>query len=84
MDRDNKGQFTAGNSIASQGGKARARTLSPERRSEIAKKGFQAMVDKHYGGDRSKATAMLIARGLWALDKDYAPNLRIRTNPDAE
>lgn len=50
------------------GGLARAAKLSPERRSEIARMGFDALVAKRYGGVRRKAARWLAERGLLALD----------------
>jgi hypothetical protein len=37
------------------GGLARARALSPDRRSAIAALGFAALVEKRFGGDRRAA-----------------------------
>ena len=48
--------------IAPLGGKARAARLSPERRREIARMGFQAMVARRFGGDREAALEWLTAR----------------------
>ncbi len=52
--------------IASLGGKARAARLSPERRREIARQGFQALVRRRFGGDRGAAIAHLIGQGRMA------------------
>jgi general stress protein YciG len=41
------------------GGRARAAALTPERRSEIARLGFDALVSKRFGGVRRKAVAHL-------------------------
>ena len=49
----------------------RAKALSPERRREIAKMGFQALVDKYWQGDREAAKKWLTGKGLWAQDKGY-------------
>lgn len=70
-DRDQRGRFAKGNSLAAQGGQARAQKLSPQQRSQIAAKGFQTMVERHFDGDRQKAKAWLTARGLWTLDSGY-------------
>jgi hypothetical protein len=67
--RDANGRFLPGNEIASAGGKARAEKLPAWRRREIARKGFQAMVDQHFNGDRGKATRWLAATGLHTLDE---------------
>jgi hypothetical protein len=48
--------------IASLGGKARAAKLTPERRKEIARQGFAAMVARHFGGDKAAAIEWLTAR----------------------
>jgi len=58
------------------GGLARAARLSPARRREIAAMGFQALVDKRFGGDRRAAIAWLIAAGLAAQDRDLSRSLR--------
>ena len=48
--------------IAPLGGKARAARLSPERRREIARQGFAAMVARHFAGDKAAAIEWLTAR----------------------
>ena len=58
------------------GGLARAARLSPARRREIAAMGFQALVDKRFGGDRRAAINWLIAAGLAAQDRDLSESLR--------
>ncbi len=68
-DRDSKGRFTKGNKWASAGGKARARALTPQRRSEIAALGFQAMADKWFDGDRERAKKWLTDMGKWVQDE---------------
>lgn len=59
-------------------------TLSPQQRGglmvkalygrehlqEIGRKGFQAMVNKHFCGNRRAATKWLSAKGLYTQDKD--------------
>lgn len=37
---------------------------------QLGKRGFQAMVNKHFGGNRKAATQWLSAKGLHAADKD--------------
>ncbi len=58
------------------GGIARAAKLAPARRREIAKRGFQALVEKRFGGDRRRAIDWLVAKGLATLDADFPPPLR--------
>lgn len=48
-------KFAPHNSFASLGGMPRAAKLTPERRSEIARAGWLAMVAKYYGGDATAA-----------------------------
>jgi hypothetical protein len=52
--------------IASAGGKARAARLSPERRREIARMGFAALVARRFGGNRDAAIEALCTRGRMA------------------
>jgi hypothetical protein len=74
------------------GGLARAARLTPERRVEIAKQGFRAMVAARFQGDRKKAIEWLTAKGLAALDPfprngawpDPGPMPRPEPGPDAE
>ena len=49
------GKFAKGNTISSKGGQARAAKLSKRRRRQIAKQGFQALVDKRFNGNRQLA-----------------------------
>jgi hypothetical protein len=58
------------------GGLARARALSPARRSAIAALGFAALVEKRFGGDRAAAIAWLVAAGLAAQDRALSESLR--------
>ena len=58
------------------GGLARAARLTPARRREIAAMGFQALVEKRFGGDRRAAIKWLIAAGLAAQDRDLSRSLR--------
>ena len=64
-------RFLPGNKLASKGGHARARALSPERRREIAALGFAALVEKYWQGDRQAAIDWLVKRGLFEQDKHY-------------
>jgi hypothetical protein len=58
------------------GGLARARALSPARRSAIAALGFAALVEKRFGGDRAAAIAWLVAAGLAAQDRQLREALQ--------
>ena len=58
------------------GGLARARALSPARRSAIAALGFAALVVKRFGGDRRAAIEWLVAAGLAAQDRQLREALR--------
>jgi hypothetical protein len=58
------------------GGLARARALSPARRSAIAARGFAALVEKRFAGDRRAAVTWLVAAGLAAQDRALAEALR--------
>ena len=58
------------------GGLARAARLSPARRREIAARGFQALVEKRFGGDRRAAIEWLVAAGLAAQDRQLREALR--------
>lgn len=40
--------------------------------SRIGRKGFEATVRKHFGGDREAAIRWLIRTGQWAIDKDLS------------
>lgn len=67
-DRDEKGRFLAGNIHAIAGGHARARLLPAHRRTEIARRGYHAMVQQHFNGDYARANQWLIKKGLHAQD----------------
>ena len=58
------------------GGLARARALSPDRRSAIAALGFAALVEKRFGGDRRAAIEWLVAAGLAAQDRQLREALQ--------
>ena len=58
------------------GGLARAARLAPARRRAIAAMGFQALVQKRFGGDRRAAIKWLIAAGLAAQDRGLSDSLR--------
>jgi hypothetical protein len=54
--------------MASAGGQARAQVLPAHRRSEIARAGYQAMVQKWFKGDYSKAKNWLVKKGQFVTD----------------
>jgi hypothetical protein len=80
-ERDERGRFVPGNSLASHGGRTRARTLTPDRRRHIASLGFHALVDRRFGGDRQAAVAWLTAKGQHANDQHYPPQMRVFPDP---
>ncbi len=69
--RDDKGRFVKGNSIAAEGGRARAAKLSRRRRRAIARKAYRAMVEKHFAGDFNAQKAYFAALGLWNSEKVF-------------
>ena len=70
-DHDQKGRFTPGNSLAAAGGRARAAKLSRRRRKAIARKGYRAMVKKHFLGDFQAQRAYWAALGVWNSEKVF-------------
>ena len=60
--RGENGRFLAGNEWASVGGKARAAALDAEQRQEIARLGFEALVEQRFEGHWGKAVRFLIAK----------------------
>jgi hypothetical protein len=80
-ERDENGHFLPGNRWASQGGQARAAKLSAKERKVIARKGFDALVARRFGGDREAATKWLTAKGQWANDQHYPPSFRVFPDP---
>lgn len=68
---DSKGRFTRGNSLAAAGGRARAAQLSRRRRKAIARKGYRAMVEKHFHGDYRAQRAYWAALGVWNSEKVF-------------
>lgn len=68
---DGRGRFARGNGWAAVGGRARAVALSPERRREIARAGWRALVAKRFGGDVAAARRWLGDLGAWASDQAY-------------
>ena len=69
--RDSKGRFTSGNSEAAAGGRARAAKLSKRRRRAIARKGYRAMVRKHFLGDYRAQRAYWGALGVWNSERIF-------------
>lgn len=69
--RKTDGRFDLCNPYCFKGGRARAEKLTPERRREIAKMGFAALVEKRFGGDRLAARLYLGLLGAWASDAPY-------------
>lgn len=72
--RDSKGRFAKNNKISSLGGKARAKKLTPEQRSAIARKGFAAFKDKYFDGSTSDAMQWLIDNSLYVQDREIGNN----------
>lgn len=66
--KDPHGRFTAGNDYATQGGRARAEKLPPERRREIARAGFRALVERRFDGDWEMAKRYVGEVGAWGSD----------------
>ncbi|MGL4559851.1 MAG: hypothetical protein ACRCV5_20330 [Afipia sp.] len=69
MERDDRGRFVTGNTIASAGGRARAAALSPRRRQAIARKGRRAMVARHFAGDDRAQRRYIAALGAYVYDQ---------------
>ncbi|MEZ4865317.1 MAG: hypothetical protein R3C14_28670 [Caldilineaceae bacterium] len=67
--RDGRGRFTKGNQLSAAGGRARAKALTPRRRRAISRRGWRAMVRRHFAGDDRAAKAWLGALGAWAYDQ---------------
>jgi general stress protein YciG len=80
-ERDENGHFLPGHRWARKGGQARAEKLSAQRRREIARKGFDALVAKRFSGDRDAAKEWLVKKGQWANDQHYPPELRVFEDP---
>jgi len=55
----------------------------PETR-ECGWRGFEALVESQYGGNRKAAIDRLVAMGKWAIDHHYSPENRVFHHPDAE
>ena len=70
--RGPNGRFLPGNTVAGAGGRARAAKLSKRRRRQIAKQGYRAMVNRHFGGDDRAQRAYLAELGRWAYEQQAA------------
>lgn len=68
-DRNQRGRFLPGNTTAQRGGQARAAALPPERRQEIARAGWRALVERRFAGDHQAAAEYVGALGAWAAEK---------------
>lgn len=68
-DKDTHGRFTPGNGYASIGGRRRAEALPPERRTAIARAGWQAVVVQRFGGDAAAAASWFGRLGAWAAER---------------
>jgi hypothetical protein len=79
--RDERGRFAPGNADASKGGQARAERLTPARRREIARAGWRAMVERHFGGDEQAAGEWLGRLGAWAADAAYRGTIPVFEHP---
>lgn len=69
--------FQPGNPHAKAGGHARAKALTPQRRSEIARSGYQATTQRHFNGDADAHKQWFVAAGLAAQDASYPPWMRV-------
>lgn len=69
--RDARGRFVAGNTIASAGGHARAKKLSKRRRRAIARKGYRTMVARHFSGDVQAQKRYFGELGIWNSEKVF-------------
>lgn len=80
--RDARGRFVAGNTIARDGGHARAKKLPKRRRRAIARKGYRVMVARHFGGDRNCQRSYLAELGRYAYEVQagtFRPGSPLRT-----
>ena len=80
--RDSRGRFVRGNSIASIGGQARAQKLSPRRRKAIARLARRRMVERHFGGDDRQQRQYFAELGRYAYEAaagSYRPGSPLRT-----
>jgi hypothetical protein len=70
-ERDARGRFVTGNTVASTGGRARAAALSKRRRRAIARKARRVMVAKHFGGDDRAQRRYFADLGVWNSEKVF-------------
>ena len=66
--RDKRGRFIRGNTIASAGGQARAQALTPQRRRAIARQARRRMVERHFGGDDGQQRRYFAELGRYAYE----------------
>lgn len=81
--RDERGRFVANNRISSAGGRARAQRLTARRRRAIARKGYKAMVRRHWGGDSRAQRRYFAELGAWQYEVQsgaYEPGSPLRPN----
>jgi hypothetical protein len=81
-ERDARGRFLPGNTAAGQGGRARAAKLNPRRRRAIARRGYRAMVRRHFGGDRHAQRTYLAQLGTYVYERmagAFLPGSPLRT-----
>jgi hypothetical protein len=82
-ERDARGRFVAGNHASSAGGRARAIKLPARRRRAIARRGYRAMVRKHFGSDGRAQRQYLAQLGTYNYERmagSFLPGSPLRTN----
>ena len=82
-ERDSRGRFQRGNQIAAIGGHARAAKLSKRKRRAIARKGYRAMVAKHFAGDVRAQRRYFADLGRYAYEVQagaFLPGSPLRPN----
>lgn len=79
--RDHRGRFAPANPWASMGGQTRAERLTPERRRQIAARGWAGLVAQRFGGDPARAAAWLGQLGAWASDAPYRDRFPVFQHP---
>jgi hypothetical protein len=79
--RDPLGRFAPGNEYAGDGGRARAAQLSPQRRREIARAGWEGLIRRRFGGDREAAERWFGRLGAWASDAAYRDAFPVFQHP---
>ena len=60
---------------------ARAAALTPERRRQIARAGWLALVDKRFDGNASEAARYIGKVGAWASDAPYRDTFPVFQHP---